>query len=133
MQISSNPDNIGIQNKFMLFRSYSEDHNNKKVEKNMSMYRSYLLKNQFWARKGNSRPETEKVFIRHDDNGGIYATIIQNGEKKGVKIMAGGQEHFFNNFDKLDLFLNDLAHRQDNFVKILRRKNISQKLRKLDI
>ena len=98
------------------------------------MYRSYLLKNQFWARKGNEKyPDAEKVFIRHDDNGGIYATIIQTGEKKGVKIIAGGQEHFFNNFDKLDLFLNNLALRQDNFVKILKRKNMSQKLRTLDI
>ena len=98
----------------------------------MSMYRSYLLKNDFWAKKGNSKENSEKVFIRHDQNGGIYATILQ-GERRGVKINVEGTEHFFNNFDKLDLFLNNLTQRQDNFVKILKRKNISKRLRKLDI
>lgn len=100
----------------------------------MSMYRSYLLKNQFWAKKGNEKnPSAEKIFIRHDNNGGVYATILQNGEKKGVKIIVDGNEHFFNNFDKLDLFLNGFIQEQENFAKILRRKNISKKLRKLDI
>ena len=53
----------------------------------MSMYRSYLLKNNFWAKKGNEKsPGAEKVFIKHDSGvGGIYA-IIEN-DKKGVKIM----------------------------------------------
>ena len=33
----------------------------------MSMYRSYLLKNNFWAKKGNEKfPAAEKVFIKHD-------------------------------------------------------------------
>jgi len=97
------------------------------------MYRSYLLKNNFWAKKGNEKfPETEKVFIKHDTEvGGIYAII--NNNKKGVKIMAEGHEFFFNNFDKLDSFLTRLQQRKDNFMKILRRKNISQKLRMLDI
>jgi len=99
----------------------------------VSMYRSYLLKNNFWAKKGNEKyPEAEKVFIKHDSEvGGIYA-IIQN-DKKGVKIMAEGREYFFNNFDKLDSFLTRLQQRKDDFMKILRRKNISQRLRMLDI
>jgi len=99
----------------------------------MSMYRSYLLKNNFWAKKGNEKSlSAEKVFIKHDlEVGGIYA-IIQN-EKKGVKIIADGREYFFNNFDKLDSFLNRLQQRKDDFMKILRRKNISKKLRMLEI
>lgn len=98
------------------------------------MYRSFLLKNNFWAKKGNEKnPNSEKVFIKHDELGGVYA-IIQTGEKKGVKIIVdGGTEQFFNNFDKLDTFLNNLKQRQDNFVKILKRRSISQRLRMLNI
>jgi len=102
----------------------------------MSMYRSYLLKNAFWAKKGNERDENlkgEKVFIKHDSEiGGIYA-IVDNNDKKGVKIIANGEEHWFNNFDKLDMFLSRLKQNEDDFMKILRRKNISQKLRTLEI
>jgi hypothetical protein len=102
----------------------------------MSMYRSYLLKNQFWAKKGNEKgnsAENEKVFIKHDSEiGGIYA-IINNNERKGVKIIVNGEEHWFNNFDKLDSFLGRLKQREDDFMKILRRKNLSKRLRKLDI
>ena len=99
----------------------------------MSMYRSYLLKNDFWAKKGNEKePNGEKVFIKHDNGIGIYATI-QNGDKKGVKISVDGTDHFFNNFDKLDDFLTRLRQQQDDFVKILKRRSISQRLRMLDI
>ena len=101
----------------------------------MSMYRSYLLKNQFWAKKGNEKDdklESEKVFIKHDSEvGGIYAII--NTERKGVKIIVNGEEHWFNNFDKLDSFLGRLKQREDDFMKILRRKNLSKRLRTLDI
>lgn len=93
----------------------------------MSMYRSYLLKNNFWAKKNSG-----SVFIRHDNGLGIYATILE-GEKKGVKIQVDGIEYFFNNFDKLDAFLIQLRQSQDSFAKILRRKNISRRLRMLDI
>ena len=110
------------------------NNNNKEVVcKKMSMYRSYLLKNNFWAKKGNEKnPGAEKVFIKHDSEvGGIYAIILN--DKKGLKMMVEGKEYFFNNFDKLDSFLTRLQQRKDNFMKILRRKNISQKLRLLDI
>jgi hypothetical protein len=95
----------------------------------MSMYRSYLLKNEFWAKKGGS----EKEFIKHDEAGGIYATIINEEEKKGVKIITDGNEYFFNNFDKLDAFLRSLRQRQDDFLKILKRRTISHKLRMLEL
>lgn len=101
----------------------------------MSMYRSYLLKNDFWAKKGNEREGNsgEKVFIKHDESvGGIWAIIENHTDRKGVKIVVGGQEYFFNNFDKLDAFLNRLQQSQDNFIKILRRKDISKKLRLLE-
>jgi hypothetical protein len=100
------------------------------------MYRSYLLKNQFWAKKGNEKGNDlggEKVFIKHDSEiGGIYA-IVDNNDKTGVKIIANGEEHWFNNFDKLDMFLSRLKQNEDDFMKILRRKNISQRLRTLEI
>lgn len=106
------------------------------VCKRMSMYRSYLLKNQFWAKKGNEKEkntEGEKVFIKHDSEiGGIYA-IININDRKGVKIIVNGEKHWFNNFDKLDTFLSRLKQREDDFMKILRRKNISNKLRTLEI
>ena len=101
----------------------------------MSMYRSYLLKHDFWAKKGNEKVgklEGEKVFIKHDSEiGGIYAII--NTERKGVKIIVNGEEHWFNNFDKLDSFLGRLRQSEVDFMKILRRKNLSKKLRTLDI
>jgi hypothetical protein len=108
--------------------------NNGVCEK-MSMYRSYLLKNQFWAKKGNEKSdsnENEKIFIKHDTEiGGIYAII--NPEQKGVKIVVNGEEHWFNNFDKLDNFLSRLKQSENDFMKILRRKNIASQLRHLEI
>ncbi len=99
----------------------------------MSMYRSFLLKQNFWAKKGNEKEDnSEKIFIKHDSEiGGIYAII--NTERKGVKIIVNGEEHWFNNFDKLDSFLGRLKQREDDFMKILRRKNLSKRLRTLDI
>ena len=97
------------------------------------MYRSYLLKNNFYAKKGNEKdPSADKVFIKHEqDIGGIYA-IIQNNDKKGVKIISNGETHYFNNFDKLDVFLSNLKQRSDDFMRILRRKDISRRLRTLE-
>ena len=99
----------------------------------MSMFRSYFLKNGFYAKKGNEKTvHTDKVYIKHTSEiGGIYA-IVQS-DRKGVKVVADGSEFFFNNFDKLDIFLNRLQQRKDDFMRILRRKNISQKLRMLEI
>ncbi|MFO8018051.1 MAG: hypothetical protein R6U96_05405 [Promethearchaeia archaeon] len=97
----------------------------------MSMYRSYLLSKNFWARKGNENNDGEtRTYIKHSQNaGGIYAIIEPNGQR-GVKIIADGHEKFFNNFDKLDRYLNRLERRENDFMKILRRKTISKKLRK---
>ncbi len=107
----------------------------KVVCEKMSMYRSFLLKNNFWSKKGNEKDENlkgEKVYIKHDSEiGGIYAIV--NTERKGVKIIVNGEEHWFNNFDKLDSFLGRLKQREDDFMKILRRKNLSKRLRKLEI
>ncbi len=98
------------------------------------MYRNYFLKQGFFAKKGNEQdPNVEKVFIKHEPKvGGIYATI-KTGEKKGVNIVTDGQKEFFNNFNDIDLFLANLKLKQENFVKILKRKDISQKLRLLEI
>jgi hypothetical protein len=107
------------------------------VSVDMSMYRSYLLKNQFWAKKGNEKGEEgnnrEKVFIKHDSEiGGIYA-IINNSDRKGVKLIVNGEEHWFNNFDKLDAFLSLLKQRENDFMKIIRRKSMAKRLRTLEI
>ena len=108
--------------------------NNGVCEK-MSMYRSYLLKNQFWAKKGNEKSDSngnEKIFIKHNTEiGGIYAVI--NPDQKGVKIVVNGEEHWFNNFDKLDNFLSRLKQSENDFMKILRRKNMASQLRHLEI
>ena len=58
---------------------------------------------------------------------------VNRAGAKGVKIIVEGHEHFFNNFDKLDAFLNGLEQKQNDFMRIVRRKNISQRLRMLDI
>ena len=66
--------------------------------------------------------------MKHEhDVGGVYA-IIDN-ERRGVRIIADGEENFFDNFDKLDVFLNNLKHKEDDFVKIIRRRTISSQLR----
>jgi hypothetical protein len=93
------------------------------------MYRSYLLKNDFWAKKMSN----SEIFLKHNEYlGGVYA-IVQEGDNRGVKLIVDGVEHFFNNFDKLDSFLNGLSHEQDDFIKILKRKNRTKRLRKLEI
>lgn len=97
----------------------------------MSMYRSYLLAKGFWAKKGNKGNEDKKIFIKHDSEmGGIYAIVEK--QKKGVKILNNGEEYFFDNFDRLDVFLNQLQQKQSNFMKILKRRDHSKKLRTLD-
>ncbi len=94
----------------------------------MSMYRSYLLKNNFWAKKGCEK----NTYIRHDINaGGIYATISDS--PKGVNIMLEGETYFFNNFDKLDEFFANLRFSHTDFERILKRKFVSRKLRTLEI
>jgi len=99
------------------------------------MYRSYLLKNNFWAKKGNEKdPNSQKVYMKHSSGiGGIYAIINNTPDKKGVLIVANGENRFFNNFDKLDAYLHKLEHMEDDFLKIMKRKDLSRKLRTLKI
>ena len=103
--------------------------------KKMSMYRSYFLKQGFYAKKGNEKnPRGEKVFLRHDLSGPVYAIIPPVSEvKRGVKIIANGQEFWFDNFDKLDFFFTKFQQNEDSFQKILRRKTMSNQLRTLSI
>lgn len=95
------------------------------------MWRSYLLKKDFWAKKGNEQDITgEKIYIKHDLNGPIYAVIKPN--ERGCQFIADGESHFFSNFDKADNFLNRFNKMQEDFIKIIRRKSLSQKLRTLE-
>ena len=92
------------------------------------MYRSYLLKNDFWAKKGKGRT----VYMKLDISiGGIYAYL----ENRGVKLVVKGKSYFFDNFDNLDSFLNRLAatSTQDSFSRIIRRRNTENVLRTLVI
>ncbi len=101
-----------------------------------NMYRSYFLKNGFYAKKGNEKSATsEKVFMKHDENvGGIYA-IVENGARKGVRLVVNGRPQFFDNFDKIDEFLSRLSqqNQQNDFVRIMRRRDVSKQLRMLEI
>lgn len=95
----------------------------------MSIYRSYLLKNNFWAKKGNEKGTiSEKVFIRHGNGVAIYATI----KKRGVKLTINYKDFSFNNFDKLDSFLIKLTYEEKEFLRIVRRMFLCQKLREFD-
>lgn len=96
----------------------------------MCMYRSYLLKNGFWAKKKSNN----QIYMQHDQNiGGIYAIIEKEGLKKRVKIIVSRKEYFFDNFDELDLFLAQLHTSQTDFMKILKRKLISKRLRQIPL
>jgi hypothetical protein len=92
------------------------------------MFRSYLLKNNFWAKKGRNKT----VYMKHDINiGGIYAYL----ENRGVKLVAQGRDYFFDNFNELDFFLNRLTlnTQNDDFSKVLKRRNMATALRTLPI
>jgi len=92
------------------------------------MFRSYLLKNDFWAKKGRDRT----VYMKHDINvGGIYAYI----ENRGVKLIVQGRDYFFDNFDNLEFFLNRLNNnsQNDDFTRVLKRRNMENALRTLSI
>ena len=96
----------------------------------MCMYRSYLLKNGFWAKKNADN----RIYMRHDKNiGGIYAIIEKEGFEKRVRIIVSSKEYFFDNFDELDFFLAQLHTSQTEFKKILKRKLISKRLRQLQL
>lgn len=95
------------------------------------MWRSYLLKKSFWAKKGNEKdPNGQKVFIKHDLSGPIYAII--EPKQRGCQFIADGESYFMNNFDKADMFLNRFNKANEDFMKIIKRKSISRNLRRLD-
>jgi hypothetical protein len=97
------------------------------------MFRNYLLKNDFWAqpRKDGKKPT---CYVKHDvRTGGIYAFL----KRRGVKIRVNNEERYFNNFDELDRFLDQLhlSNREDNseFMQILNRRSTSETLRQLPL
>ena len=97
------------------------------------MFRRYLLKKKFWPVKSRNG---ETVFMTHSAaNGGIYA-YLEQGERRGVKIVAGGKESFFDNFDNLDEFLDGLQRQektQASFMNILARRTRETYFRQLAI
>ena len=96
------------------------------------MFRRYLLKKKFWPVKSRAG---ETVFMTHNAaNGGVYAYLERQGDRHGVKIVAGGEENFFDNFDSLDQYLDGL-HRversQANFMAVLERRSRQSYFRQL--
>ncbi len=96
------------------------------------MFRRYLLKNKFWPVK-NTNGET--VFMTHSaSQGGIYAHLVRENDRRGVKIVTGDDENFFDNFEKLDEYLDNLrrsARSQSKFVSILERRSRQAYFRQL--
>ena len=99
----------------------------------MSMYRSYLLKRQFY---GQSRNDGEKptCYVKHDvRTGGVYAYL----KNRGVEIRVNNEKKFFNNFDELDRYFDKLnmSSRGDSseFMQILNRRTTSKTLRKIPL
>lgn len=94
------------------------------------MYRSYLLKNGFWPKKKTN----SEVFLKHDLKiGGIYAIIQKEGFNKRIKIVIRKSVYFFDNFDNLDAFLGQLHASQTEFMHIIKRKFVENKLGKLEL
>ena len=71
--------------------------------------------------------------MKHDEYiGGIYAYL----QHRGVKIVANNESRFFNNFDRLEEYLEQLYMRarsientEDSFYQILNRREKSNFLR----
>ncbi|MFX1570404.1 MAG: hypothetical protein ACFFCV_18740 [Promethearchaeota archaeon] len=96
----------------------------------MCMYQNYLLENGFWSKKNTN----SQIFLKHDEDlGGIYAIIKKEGFNKGIEIIFGEEKHFFTNFSSLDSYFDKLQASRREFKLILRRKSISNKLRKLEL
>jgi len=96
------------------------------------MFRRYLLKNKFWPVKNHNN---ETVFVTHNPiHGGVYAHIVRENDRRGVKIITADEETFFDNFEKLDEYLENLrrsARSQENFVSILERRSRQAYFRQL--
>lgn len=94
------------------------------------MFRRYLLKKKFWQVKRNG----QNLYMKHNPRyGGLYAEV-RRGEtgKKGVEIIADGDKKFFDNFNELDAYLENLNHpARDPFVNILGRRSSQQFFRQI--
>ncbi|UYP44563.1 hypothetical protein NEF87_000848 [Candidatus Lokiarchaeum ossiferum] len=99
----------------------------------MSMYRKYLLKNNFWPQSSNNGSEPN-CYVKHEiHTGGIYAYI----QHRGVKIIANNETQFFNNFKMLDEYLDELSVKMRNetsdLMKIINRRTTSNMLRQIPL
>ncbi len=95
------------------------------------MYRKYLLKRDFWAvpKKNGDEPN---CYVKHDVQiGGIYAYL----RHRGVKITVNGESRFFNNFNDLESYLDQLrlSTRNDTseFMAIINRRSTTKLLRQI--
>ena len=80
------------------------------------MFRRYLLKRKFWPVKDRNG---QTMFITHNaPQGGIYAYLEHQADRNGVRIVTGGKESFFDNFDQLDEFLDNLRRQDKTQAKL---------------
>src|SRR6056297_3335072 len=99
----------------------------------MCMYRNFLLDRGFWASPRKADGNQPKVYMKHDSTiGGIYAYL----QHRGVKIVVDEESRFFNNFDRLEEYLEQLylnsknpSNQSSNFYRILNRRDTSKLLR----
>ncbi len=67
-------------------------------------------------------------------NGGVYAHLVRDNDRRGVTIINGDEEYFFDNFEKLDEYLDSLrrtSRSQSSFVSILERRSRQAYFRQL--
>ncbi len=67
-------------------------------------------------------------------HGGVYAHLVRENDRRGVKIVTGDEENFFDNFEKLDEYLDGLRRTersQSSFVSILERRSRQAYFRQL--
>jgi len=101
------------------------------------MYKNFLLQHDFWPSTGQTDDGQPKTYMKHDEMiGGIYAYL----QHRGVKIVANNESRFFNNFDKLEDYLDKLylkarssTNKTSSFMQILNRRDRSKVLRKIPL
>lgn len=99
----------------------------------MSMYRKYLLKQNFWPQTKNDG-NNPVCYVKHEiHTGGIYAYI----HHRGVKIVANNETQFFSNFKMLDEYLDKLSAKMrsetSDLMKIINRRATSNMLRQIPL
>ncbi|MHA1646490.1 MAG: hypothetical protein ACTSVU_05845 [Promethearchaeota archaeon] len=99
----------------------------------MSMYRRFLQKRHFSAQTRSNGTEPNCYFKHDVRTGGIYAKL----QHRGVSISTKQKTQFFDNFDDLERYLDQLylSTRDDSseFLQILNRRSNAKRLRQIPL